>query len=69
MRKHKNRDEETKQYKSKTQIKFNSVNPIHQTNVNWIIIVTMNDVRRETSVKCIRDSSIKSIPKLFEIAN
>jgi len=30
---------------NKTQIKFNSINPIHQTNANQIIKITMNDVQ------------------------
>jgi len=69
MRKYKNRDEETEQNKNRTQIKFNRINPILQTNANWIITVTTNDVQCKSSVKCIRDSSIESIPKLFEITN
>ena len=69
MRKHKNKYEETQQSKNKIQIKFNSINPIHQTNANRIITVTTNDVQCESSVKCIRESSIESISKLFEIAN
>ena len=44
MRKHENKDEETKQNKNIIQIKFNNINPIHQTNANQIITVTMNDV-------------------------
>ena len=69
MKTHKNRDEERKQNKNIIQVKFNSINPIHQTNANRIIIITTNDVQCETSVKCIRESSIESISKLFEIAN
>ena len=69
MRKYKNIDEETKQNKNRLQFKFNSTNPIHQTNANRIIIVTMNDVQCESSVKCIRENSIESIHKLFKIAN
>jgi len=34
MRKHENRDEETKQNKNIIQIKFNNIIPIHQTNAN-----------------------------------
>ena len=44
MQKHKNRDEETEHNKNIIQIKFNNINPIHQTNANQIITVTMNDV-------------------------
>ena len=55
--------------KKKHKFKFNRINPIHQTNAKRIITVTMNDVQCESSVKYIRDSSIESIPKLFEIAN
>ena len=51
--------------KSKTQIKFDSINTIHQTNANRIITITTNDVQCESSVKCIRESSIESISKLF----
>ena len=69
MRKHKNRDEEIEQNKNIILIKFNSINLIHQANANQIIIVTTNDVQFERSFKCTRDSSIKSIPKLFEITN
>ena len=69
MWKHKNRDEEIEHNRKKIQIKFNEINPIHQTNSNRIITVTKNDVECESSVKCVRDSSIESIPKLFEIAN
>ena len=34
MRKHENKDEETKQNKNIIQIKFNNIIPIHQTNAN-----------------------------------
>jgi len=34
MQKSKNKDEETEQNKNRTQIKFDSINPIHQTNAN-----------------------------------
>ena len=34
MRKHKNRDEETKQNTNIIQIKFNGINQIHKTNAN-----------------------------------
>jgi len=44
MQKHKNRDEEIEQNKNRIQLKFNSINPIHQTNANRIIIVTTNNV-------------------------
>jgi len=69
MWKHKNRDEEIEQNKNITQIKFDSINPIHQTNANQIITVTTNNVQCESLVKCIRESSIESISKLFEITN
>ena len=69
MQKYKNKDEEAEKKKNRMQIKFNSINLIHQTNANQIIIVIMNDVQCESSVKCIRDSSIESIPKLFEITS
>jgi len=62
-------DEETKQKKNIIRFKFNSTNPIHQTNANQIITVTTNDVQCEGSVKCIRENSIESIPKNFEITN
>ena len=64
-----NKDDEAEKKKNRMQIKFNSINLIHQTNANQIIIVIMNDVQCESSVKCIRDSSIESIPKLFEITS
>ena len=44
--------------------RFNSPN-----NANRIIIFTTKDVQRESSLKCIRESLIESISKLFEIAN
>ena len=69
MQKYKNKDDEAEKKKNRMQIKFNSINLIHQTNANQIIIVIMNDVQCESSVKCIRDSSIESIPKLFEITS
>ena len=69
MQKYKNRDKETGQNKNRIQFKFNNTNPIHQTNVNRIITVTTNGVQCESSVKSIRENSIKSISKLFEIAN
>ena len=69
MQKSKNKDEETEQNKNRTQIKFDSINPIHQTNANWISTVTTNDVQCESLVKCIRKSSIESISKLFEITS
>ena len=69
MQKHKNRDKEIEQNKNRIQIKINSINPIHQTNTNRIITVTTNDVQCKSSIKYIRDSSIESIPKLFEITN
>ena len=64
-----NKIEETEENKNIIQVKFNSINPIHETNVKWIITVTTNDVQCESSLKCIRESSIESISKLFEIAN
>ena len=69
MQNHKNKDEETKQNKNIIQFKFNNINPIHQTNANGIITVTTNDVQCESSIKRIKESSIESIPKLFEVAN
>jgi len=69
MRKYKNRVEETEWNKNRTQIKFDNINQIHQTNANQMVIVIMNDVLCESSVKCIRESSIQSISKLFDIAN
>ena len=57
MRKHKNKDEETQQSKNNIQIKFNSINPIHQPNTNHIIIVTTNDVQ---SVK-VQSNALKII--------
>ena len=45
MWKHKNKDEETEHNKNRIRIKFNSINPIHQTDANWIITVTTNDVQ------------------------
>ena len=47
MQKRKNKDEETEQDKNNTQIKFDSINQIHQTNANLIITVTTNDVQCE----------------------
>ena len=52
-KKYKNRDKETKQNKNRIQVKFKRINPIHQTNINRIIIVTTNDVQCENSIKCI----------------
>ena len=65
----KNRGSKKNTYENRILIKFNSINLIHQANANQIIIVTTNDVQFERSFKCTRDSSIKSIPKLFEITN
>jgi len=48
---------------------FNNINPIHQTNAKRVITVNTSDVLCESSVKCIRESSIQSISKLFEITN
>ena len=45
MWKHKNKDEETEHNKNRIRIKFNSINPIHQTDANWIITVTTNDLQ------------------------
>ena len=59
MQKYKNRDKETGQNKNRIQFKFNNTNPIHQTNVNRIITVTTNGVQCESSVKSIRENSIK----------
>ena len=59
MQKRKNKDEETEQDKNNTQIKFDSINQIHQTNANLIITVTTNDVQCESLVKCIRKNSIE----------
>ena len=61
MRKYRNRVEETTQNKNRTQFKFKSINPVHQTNANKIITVTTNDVQCESSLKCIRESSIESL--------
>jgi len=60
MWKYKNKIEETKQNKLRIQFKIKRINPIHQTNANRIIIVTMNDVQCKSSLKCIRESSIES---------
>ena len=60
IRKYKNRVEEIEQNKNRTQINFDSINSIHQTNANRIITVTTNDVQCESSLKCIRESSIES---------
>jgi len=57
---YKNKIEETKQHKKKIQFKMKSINPIHQTNANRIITVTTYDVQRESSLKCIKESSIES---------
>jgi len=69
MRKYKNKVQEIEQNKNKIQFKIKIINLIHQTNANRIITITMNDVQCESSVKCIRERSIESIAKLFEISN
>ena len=51
MRKYKNNVEETTQNKNKTQFKFKSINPIHQTNENRILTITTNDFQCESSLK------------------
>jgi len=52
---------------NKIQFKIKSINPIHQTNTNRIITVTKKVVKCESLLKCIRENSIASISKLFEI--
>jgi len=37
-----------------------SINPIHQTSEIELERVTMNDVQCESSLKCIRESSMES---------
>jgi len=42
------------QNKNRIQFKIKSINPIHQTNANRIIIVIRNDVNCESSLKYIK---------------